>query len=147
MHQCDILTSKLERAMRLYHAIAYTEDLRPAQWQALRHFATAPAGERTVSGLARARASTMGTTSVTVTSLVNRGFLERAWSERNVGLRLTDKGKRYLEESDPAKRLSTAISSLAADEWEALDAALAHIIGSLEPVANGEPLVRHRDPA
>jgi DNA-binding MarR family transcriptional regulator len=126
------LTGKLERMMRLYHALSYSHSLRPAQWQALRHFATAPAEERTVSGMARARASTMGTASMTVTALVDRGLLERNGGERNVGLRITAEGQKFLEEADPTTRISDAIEELDQDEAAALDRALDHLLSRLE---------------
>ena len=127
------LTEKLERAMRLYQATGYRDELRPAQWQALRHFATAPAEQRTVSGLARARASTMGTTSITVTGLVDRGLLQRGAGTRNVGLRVTDAGLRLLEEADPARTLSSAIAEIPDIERTCFDQACSRFIRALEP--------------
>ena len=134
MTETERLAHNLERAMRLYHAAAYTHELRPAQWQALRFFATAPAERRTLADFAQARASTMGTTSVTVTALVNRGFLERSSRYRNVGLQITEKGKRYLEEGDPAKELANVIADLPVNQRQVLDDAVARIIDSFEPV-------------
>lgn len=133
MSHPDQLTEKLERAMRLYQATAYRDELRPAQWQALRYFATAPVAQRTVSGLARARASTMGTTSITVTGLVDRGLLQRGAGSRNVGLRVTDAALRLLEEADPARTLSTAIAEIPQVERACFDQALSRIIRALEP--------------
>lgn len=133
MSQPDKLTEKLERAMRLYNASGYQDELRPAQWQALRYFAGAPLGQRTVSGLARARASTMGTTSITVSTLVERGLLQRGAANRNVGLQLTPLGLSRLREGDPAQRLSSAIAEIPAAEQAVLDQALSRIIRALEP--------------
>jgi DNA-binding MarR family transcriptional regulator len=133
----NLLSVKLERTMRLYQATGYRAALRPAQWQALRFFATAPETERTVSGLARARASTMGTTSITVTALVDRGLLERAAGHRNVGLKVTPAGLQLLEDGDPARMLETTIAELPADDRATLDRALSDIIRALEPVAPG----------
>lgn len=127
------LSAKLERVMRLYHATGYCDALRPAQWQALRFFATAPEAERTVSGLARARASTMGTTSVTVSALVDRGLLARAVDHRNVGLTVTQAGLKLLEDADPARTLESTLAQLPAGERNLLDRALSDIIRALEP--------------
>ena len=132
MTQPDTLAQKLERAMRLYNSTAYTNDLRPAQWQALRYFATAPAEERTLSHFAQARASTIGTTSVTVTNLVKRGLLERSRRDRNIGLQITEKGRRYLESGDPARSLANVIADLPVKERQALDDAVARIIDTFE---------------
>jgi DNA-binding MarR family transcriptional regulator len=136
MTQPDTLAQKLERAMRLYNSTAYTNDLRPAQWQALRYFANAPTEERTLSHFAQARASTMGTTSVTVTALVKRGLLERSRRDRNVGLQITEKGRRYLETSDPAKSLANVIADLPVEERQVLDGAVARIIDTFESTLN-----------
>ena len=123
--------------MRLYQATGYRADLRPAQWQALRFFATAPAAQRTVSELARARASTMGTTSITVTALVDRGLLERAAGHRNFGLKVTPAGLQLLDDADPARKLETTIAELPAGERATLDRALSDIIRALEPAVAG----------
>lgn len=133
----NLLSVKLERTMRLYQATGYRADLRPAQWQALRFFATAPAAQRTVSELARARASTMGTTSITVTALVDRGLLERAAGHRNVGLKVTPAGLQLLDDADPARKLETTIAELPAGERATLDRALSDIISALEPAVAG----------
>lgn len=58
-------------------------ELSAAQWAALRYFGRANRFSRTVSGFADFHATTRGTASQTVKSLVNRGFLERARSERD----------------------------------------------------------------
>ncbi len=123
--------------MRLYQATGYRAELRPAQWQALRFFATAPEAERTVSGLARARASTMGTTSITVTALVDRGLLARAGDHRNVGLKVTAAGLQLLQDADPARTLETTIAELPAGDRATLDRSLSDIIRALEPTVPG----------
>lgn len=136
MSEPDSLARKLERAMRIYYSLSYTNDLRPAQWQALRFFAEAPADKRSLADFAHARASTMGTASITVSKLVERGFLERAHQHRNVDVRITEQGRQYLEKGDPAKGLAWAIDDLPPQERQALDIALDRIIESLEPTGN-----------
>ena len=137
MTEPDTIASKLVRAMRLYNSTAYKNDLRPTQWQALRYFANAPTDERTLSHFAQARASTMGTTSVTVTGLVKRGLLERSLRDRNVGLQITDKGKRCLETGDPERSLANVIADLSVRERQVLDDAVARIIDTFESTSHG----------
>jgi len=118
--------------MRIYYSISYTNDLRPAQWQALRFFAEAPPDNRTLADFAHARASTMGTASITVSKLVERGFLDRAHRNRNVDIRITEQGRRYLEASDPAKWLAQAIDDLPVEERRGLDNALDRVVDNLQ---------------
>lgn len=132
MHTEHSLTMKFERAMRVYKASAYTQDLRPVQWEALRYFATVPPEERTVTAFARARASTMGTTSVTITRLVKRGLLDRTGDRRNVGLQITESGQTLLNEADPANCVSEALSELSWVEQEVFGRALEHLLERLE---------------
>jgi DNA-binding MarR family transcriptional regulator len=126
------LTRDLERAMRRYTALGYSGDLRPAQWQALRFFAESPAKLRTVSALAQARASTMGTTSITVSALVARGLLARSTAGRNVGLTVTELGHARLRAADPANRLTAAIAALPEADRAALARTLTHLLGALD---------------
>jgi DNA-binding MarR family transcriptional regulator len=97
---------------------AYAEgpagDLSAAQWAALRYFARANRFSRTVSGFAGFHATTRGTASQTVKSLVNRGYLERARSERDgrsVLFKVTAPARRRLRD-DPFDALVRAASRL-----------------------------------
>lgn len=102
--------AEIEKLIRIQIRNSYRDSLRPAQWQALRYFASAPSGKRSLSHFARHRRSTMGTASMTVSQLVQRGFLERSDpdGQRNIGLRLTDRGWRTLE-NDPIEDLVSAL--------------------------------------
>jgi DNA-binding MarR family transcriptional regulator len=104
---------EIEKLIRIHLANSYRNDLRPAQWQALRFFATAAPRERTLTGFARHRRSTIGTTSITVSQLVDRGYLERGDPAglRNVDLRVSQKGLDALKH-DPLNELEAAIAGL-----------------------------------
>ncbi|MCC5793492.1 MAG: MarR family transcriptional regulator [Chromatiales bacterium] len=75
-----------ELALQLGRA-AYGESpqhgMTPAQWAALRYFARANRFSRTVSAFAQFHATTRGTASQTIKSLVNRGLLRRTKSARD----------------------------------------------------------------
>ncbi|UCG71883.1 MAG: MarR family transcriptional regulator [Chromatiales bacterium] len=119
MHQAanDGARELAELLLQLGRA-AYAEgaggDLSAAQWAALRYFARANRFSRTVSGFAEFHATTRGTASQTVKSLVNRGFLERARSERDgrsVLFKLTQSARRHLRQ-DPFDALVRAAGRL-----------------------------------
>lgn len=109
-----------ELALQLGRA-AYGEGsaagLTTAQWMALRFFARANRFSRTVSAFAEFHATTRGTASQTVKSLVQRGYFTRTRSARDgrsTTFNLTEKARRRLA-ADPfeavvraAQRLSPA---------------------------------------
>lgn len=106
-----------ELALQLGRA-AYGEtpahDLTPAQWMALRFFARANRFSRTVSAFADFHATTRGTASQTVKSLVQRGFLTRTRSARDgrsATFDLTEKSRRRLD-VDPFEQVVRAAHSL-----------------------------------
>jgi DNA-binding MarR family transcriptional regulator len=82
----DLSRQLAELALQLGRA-AYGESpqrgMTPAQWTALRFFARANRFSRTVSAFAQFHATTRGTASQTIKSLVNRGLLRRSRSARD----------------------------------------------------------------
>ena len=102
----------IENMARVYVSIHYKEGLRPSQWEALRFFANNPGTP--LSEFAKWRKSTMGTTSMTVSQLVERGLLTREGG-RNVGIRPTALGKKLLSEN-PLDAFQRAIETLPAGE-------------------------------
>lgn len=125
---------EIEKLIRIQLANSYRNELRPAQWQALRFFATADPRDRTLTGFARHRRSTIGTTSITVSQLVDRGYLVRGdpQGQRNVDLRVSDKGMAALEH-DPMKELEEALSRLPETQREQLLNGLQVINRQLDP--------------
>ncbi len=125
---------EIEKLIRIQLANSYRNELRPAQWQALRFFAHADPRDRTLTGFARHRRSTIGTTSITVSQLVDRGYLERGDpnGQRNVDLRVSEKGLRALEH-DPMKELEDALDRLPQPQREQLLAGLKLVNETLDP--------------
>lgn len=90
------------------------DGLTPAQWTALRFFASANRFSRTVSAFADFHATTRGTASQTVKSLVERGLLRRTRSERDgrsVRFDLSAAARRQLRR-DPFHSVVRAAASL-----------------------------------
>ncbi|MDZ7712840.1 MAG: MarR family winged helix-turn-helix transcriptional regulator [Rhodovibrio sp.] len=128
---------EIEKLIRIQLANSYRNELRPAQWQALRFFARADPRDRTLTGFARHRRSTMGTTSITVSQLVDRGYLERGdpSGQRNVDLRVSEKGLKTLEH-DPIKELEDALDRLPEQQRDQLLAGLRLVNETLDPHNN-----------
>ncbi|MDJ0928072.1 MAG: MarR family transcriptional regulator [Gammaproteobacteria bacterium] len=108
---------------------AYTEaagEFTAAQWAALRYFSRANRFSRTVSGFAEYHATTRGTASQTIRSLVERGFLIRHRSERDgrsVVLDLSPSAQRLLRR-DPLNAVARAAARLSPARREQLSADL-----------------------
>jgi DNA-binding MarR family transcriptional regulator len=103
--------------------------LSAAQWAALRYFARANRFSRTVSGFADFHATTRGTASQTVKSLVTRGYLERTRSKRDgrsVLFKLTPRARRQMR-SDPLDALVRAAGRLDPGALQALTGELRRV--------------------
>jgi DNA-binding MarR family transcriptional regulator len=101
---------------RITHGSGYGGGLTPAQWAALRYLARANRFSRTVSAFADFHATTRGTASQTVKSLISHGYLSRERSTRDgrsASLEVTDAAKELLAQ-DPYKDLVCAAGSLSA---------------------------------
>ncbi len=107
--------------------------LTTAQWSALRFFARANRLSRTPSAFSAFHATTRGTASQTVKSLVELGLLERHRSEsdgRSVRYDLTEAGREALAD-DPLRALSERLEQLPENERGQLLGALQTIAGDL----------------
>lgn len=124
------LAVRLEQAMQRYHVLAHRGDLRPAQWSALRYFAHAPAERRRLTDFARARGTTKGTASATVSKLIRRGLIARTDPGQRAGLRTTAEGLRYLAQ-DPLDQLAALIAEIPPEERRVLGAALDRLVSNL----------------
>jgi DNA-binding MarR family transcriptional regulator len=131
------IAQALEQLVRVQFARSFVHGLKPAQWHALRYFAVMPEIERSVTAFARHRASTMGTASTTITTLVRKGYLGRAGGNtRNSGLYVTEAGHQLLRD-DPINDLLAAIAGLEPDERAALERALPKLVRHMAPQAGG----------
>jgi len=125
----------LERVIRLHYSQSFRHGVKPAQWAALRYFAHADAADRTVTAFARHRASTMGTASTTISSLVEKGYMARDYGDgipRNRGLHLTERGRRLLED-DPISSLVGAIDELSDDQRQTMSRILDKLVTKMPP--------------
>ena len=118
---------------RLAHGEGFVCGLTAAQWTALRYFARANRFSRTVSAFANYHATTRGTASQTVKSLVSQGYLTRTRLEsdgRSARFDLTEAG-RVLYGNDPFEDLVRAIAELPQGLQSKLLAALAQVMGHM----------------
>ena len=109
---------------------ARSAGLTPVQWSALHYFARANRFSRTASAFASFQATTRGTASQTVKSLLVRGYLERhAVSEdrRSARFEPTRAGLELLEH-DPFFAMKRALAGLTGDQRSALRGALTSIM-------------------
>jgi len=117
------LSELMTQFVRAYLNNAYSDKLRPTQWEVLRFLSEAPEDERTVSGVARHQRTTLGTASITITALERRGLLRRGKRRRAQPLSLTEEGWAMLAR-DPISRLEDALGELGEDERAVLRRAL-----------------------
>lgn len=130
----------LEQLMRLHFSQSFKGGLKPAQWHALRYFAHAPKEERTVTAFARHRASTMGTASTTISTLVRKGLLARDYGNgvpRNRGLHVTEAGLELLTD-DPIQALVDTIGALEQTDTDLLRSTLPKLVDRMAHARNEE---------
>jgi DNA-binding MarR family transcriptional regulator len=107
--------------------------LTPAQWTALRYFSRANRFSRTVSAFAEFHATTRGTASSTVKSLVQGGYLQRIRSAsdgRSARLDLASKAEAIVS-NDPFQRLTRAADALSTTTRRAVTRGLDRMLGEL----------------
>lgn len=118
---------------------AATTDFTPVQWSALRYFSRANRFSRTPSAFASFQATTRGTASTTVNTLVRDGYLVRRRSEtdgRGICIEPSDAGYRLLEQ-DPLQAMEHAIGELPAEQRRSLAAAIPAIAGRMAEADGG----------
>jgi DNA-binding MarR family transcriptional regulator len=119
------LAEQIVHLARLAHGAGDT-GLTPAQWTALRYFSRANRFSRTPSAFSDFHATTRGTASQTVKSLIALGFLTRCVNEadgRSALIEVTAAGRAKLAH-DPLTDLATCIAALPEGQRAALAAAL-----------------------
>jgi DNA-binding MarR family transcriptional regulator len=116
---------------RIAHGDGFVAGLTPAQWTALRYFASANRFSRTPSAFAEFHGTTRGTASQTNEVLVARGYLIRTRSEadgRSTRLDLTDRARAILAD-DPFEVLVRAAGALPPGARGQLANALERMLG------------------
>ena len=119
----------IARLGRLSHGQGFICGLTAAQWTALRYFAHANQFSRTLSAFADYHATTRGTASQTVKSLVTQGLLTRTPSKsdrRSARFDLSERG-RVVHAQDPFEDLVRAIAELPQGLQTELHAALERV--------------------
>lgn len=114
---------------RLVHSASADCSLTPAQWTALRYFASANRLSRTPSAFSEFNATTRGTASQTVKSLIALGLLEKRSHEsdgRSFLIELTEAGRAKLA-FDPLDDLIQCIGELSPARREAFTQTLAQL--------------------
>ena len=128
-----VVAELLAQLARVSHGEGLVGELTPAQWTALRYFSRANRFSRTVSAFAEFHATTRGTASQTVKSLVSRSYLTRKRSERDgrsSSLDLTDEGQVILGE-DPFEVLVRAAGNLSSTKNLSLRRMLERMLGQV----------------
>ena len=129
--------SLLLQAARIVQAEGYDGELSPAQWMALRFFASANRFSRTPSALSDFQSTTRGTATQTIKALVANGYLRQQKSKadgRSVNLQLTEKGRKAVAR-DPFEVLVQAIAALDTQGHTGLHTGLQHVLAAV--AANG----------
>ncbi|QCG92709.1 MarR family transcriptional regulator [Azospirillum sp. TSA2s] len=124
----------LQQAVRLIHASEHTHGLVPAQWTALRYFATAAPHQRTAADLARYQNMAVSPVARTVRSLFEKRLICRKpnpFDGRSELIELTSDGRKYLK-ADPSGELDRLLTALPGDQLAALATALQAVIGGMQ---------------
>jgi DNA-binding MarR family transcriptional regulator len=135
--RAEVLSRLLEQVTRGLHSAGHSHGLFPAQWTALRYFATADRTRCTAISLARFQGMAFGPVSRTVRTLITKGYLHKAGSAgrgRSELLELSDAGRAILA-LDPLSKVVAALDALASPEREALASAIEQVLRALQDSA------------
>ncbi len=131
----DNLAAMMRHLVRAAEPDGEHQGLTPLQWSALRYLALANDISRTVSGFAAYNATSKGTASQVIKTLVDKELVRRERSPhdaRSAQLLLTPGGQRALE-SGGDNHLSAAIGALSDAERQRLEQLLAALMERLQP--------------
>lgn len=123
------------------HGEGLQSGLTPVQWTALRYFARANRFSRTISAFAEYHATTRGTVSQMIKSLVAQGYLTRTRSDqdgRSRRLDLTAKARGALAD-DPFEALVRAADAEAAGARRQLDRTLRRMLRHVARARGARP--------
>jgi DNA-binding MarR family transcriptional regulator len=135
-----VLARLLDQAARGLHSMGYEREMFPAQWAALRYFASADPAQCTAIALARFQGLAFGPVSRTVRTLITKGFLRKAGSAgrgRAELIELTASGRRLLTR-DPLQVIREAMEELSEAEKAALASALERTLRAIHARHDGE---------
>ncbi len=127
------VSALFEQSSRLIHGLGFAEGLTPAQWSAMRYFASAPPFSRTMANLARFQGLTLAPVTRTVRTLSEKGLLERRPNPRSKKadlVILTPAGKQLLKK-DPRFQLTEIIAKLSFEDRAAMTGMMRVILDGL----------------
>jgi DNA-binding MarR family transcriptional regulator len=134
------LARLLDQAARGLHSMGYEREMFPAQWAALRYFASTDPTQCTAIALARFQGLAFGPVSRTVRTLITKGCLRKAGSAgrgRAELIELTATGRRLLAR-DPLQVIREAMEELSETEKAALASALERTLRAIHARHDGE---------
>ena len=114
------------------YSLSHAEGLTPAQWAALRYFASANAGAANLASFVTHHGTTKGTASRTVSRLVQRDLLVRTQDgldKRRQIIQVTKAGTQLLLK-DPVYALAASIEASKIDDVDAFAEAIVRLIQS-----------------
>ena len=127
---------------RAAYADGAAGELTQAQWIAIRFFFRANRFSRTISGFAQFHATTRGTASQTVKTLVEQGYLVRTPAEkdaRSIRFDLTALARRKLHD-DPLEGVTNAAAGVSEEERLSMSATLRAMLDNLGD-ERGRPVI------
>jgi DNA-binding MarR family transcriptional regulator len=133
------LSSLLEQTSRGLHSLGYDHGLYPAQWSALRYFASMQPEHCSAIGLARYQGLAFGAVNRTVRTLITKKLLRKGGSlgkGRITRIELTRMGLNRLKH-DPLQLMTDAVAELSAPEQQTLAVALEKLLRALHARHDG----------
>lgn len=132
----------IEQTARTVHSRSHSHGLFPAQWSALRYFATAEPPLRSATALAAYQGMAFGPVSRTVRTMIAKGYIRKSKTLSGGRLELievTDSGHAMLVH-DPILALTEAVEALPEVDKRILAAAFEAIIFRLQGAAGDSGL-------
>ncbi|MBT8441168.1 MAG: MarR family transcriptional regulator [Gammaproteobacteria bacterium] len=142
-HAATEVADLILQLSRAAYADCARHGLTQAQWIAMRFFSRANRFSRTVSGFAEYHATTRGTASQTVSSLVDKGYLARRPSPRDgrsVEFELTPAARGMLG-VDPLERIVRAADRLSVTQQSRTVAGLRAVLDEFETERDCVPAI------
>ncbi len=141
MTEPERIAALLERLGRILQNEAHADDLKPAQWEALRYLARANRFSRRPSAVTAYLGVTKGTVSQTLNALERKGLIAKKAAgadRRNVSIEITRKGRALLK-GDPLFAMEAAARTLPAKSAQSVEAGLAAILTETLRRRGGHP--------
>ncbi len=134
MPEAARIVELVDRLGRIAHSLQFSGGLNPAQWSALRYLSRANRHSVSPGALAAFMNCTRGTVSQTLTTLEQRGLIEkrrRTEDRRAVELALTPFGREILEQ-DPLVSVSEAVLPCSEDERASFVSHLERLVDAVQ---------------